>query len=63
MDSAQLRDMARDEREFAAECIADENYFRAHGLDMSESCEASQASQSLSRAAELERAASLDESA
>lgn len=57
MTSAQLRDAARDEREYAATLIADENQLRAHGLDMTWTSEASQA---LSRAAELERAASLD---
>lgn len=60
MTSGKLRDMACDEREYAAELITDENYFRAHGFDGGQlpACEASQA---LSRAAELERAASLDE--
>lgn len=58
MAPAQLRDTARDEREYAATLITDENFYRARGFDMSESIEASQA---LSRAAELERAAALDE--
>lgn len=58
MTPQQLRDAARWEREYAATLITDENFYRAHGFDMSESIEASHA---LSRAAELERAAVLDE--
>lgn len=60
MNAAQLRDMARSEREFAAGCIADENYMRAMGFDGGQ-FGPDEAPAALSRAAELERAASLDE--
>lgn len=60
MTPAQLRDMARDEREYAAECIADENYMRALGFDGGQ-LGGDEAPAALSRAAELERASSLDE--
>lgn len=61
MTPVQLRDMARDEREFAAECITHEGWLRGHSLLAFAADEGQLAAHALSRAAELERAASLDE--
>lgn len=63
MAPQQLRDMARDEREFAAECMAQHNELRDLGSKPGVHFDDAAPSHALSRAAELERAASLDEAA
>ena len=59
----QLRDAACQEREFAAECLMHENWLRDHDLRAYAVDEGELAAHALSRAAELERAAVLDEAA
>ena len=61
MTPQELRDTASDEREFAAECIAHENWLRLDALHDYAADEGELAARALSRAAELERAAALDE--
>lgn len=61
MTPVQLRDMARDERELAAECVMHENWLRVHSPLAFAADEGQLAAHALSRAAELERAAALDE--
>lgn len=61
MAPARLRDIARYEREFAAECMARHNELREIGGKPGVHFDDTAPSRALSRAAELERAASLDE--
>jgi hypothetical protein len=63
MTSGKLRDMARDERECAAELVTQHNEMRALGGKPGVHFDDAYPAQCLARAAELERAASLDEAA